>query len=49
MKAQIRAGAIISGGQGGAGGKLAVMDECVIHVTRNTAEMGKAMQNILKG
>ncbi|MEQ1527646.1 MAG: succinate--CoA ligase subunit alpha [Gallionella sp.] len=43
------AGAIISGGQGGADDKLAVMEECGIHITRNPAEMGRVMQSILKG
>lgn len=43
------AGAIISGGQGGADGKLAVMEECGIHITRNPAEMGKVMKKVLKG
>ena len=43
------AGAIISGGQGGAEGKLAVMEECGIHVTRNPAEMGRVMRKVLKG
>jgi len=43
------AGAIISGGQGGAEGKLAVMEECGIHITRNPAEMGRVMQKVLKG
>jgi succinyl-CoA synthetase alpha subunit len=42
------AGAIISGGQGGAEDKLSVMEECGIHVTRNPAEMGKLMKKILK-
>jgi len=42
------AGAIISGGQGGAEDKLAVMEECGIHITRNPAEMGKVMQKIMK-
>ena len=41
------AGAIISGGQGGAEDKLAVMEECGITITRNPAEMGKVMQKIL--
>ncbi|MDO8437437.1 MAG: succinate--CoA ligase subunit alpha [Nitrosomonadaceae bacterium] len=41
------AGAIISGGQGGADTKLAVMEECGIHITRNPAEMGRVMQKIL--
>ena len=43
------AGAIISGGEGGAEDKLAVMEECGIHITRNPAEMGRVMQKILKG
>ncbi|MFM2397114.1 MAG: succinate--CoA ligase [ADP-forming] subunit alpha [Pseudomonadota bacterium] len=42
------AGAIISGGQGGANEKLAVMEECGIHITRNPAEMGRLMQKVLK-
>ena len=33
------AGAIISGGQGGADDKLAVMEECGIHISRNPSEM----------
>ena len=41
------AGAIISGGQGGAEDKLAVMEECGIRITRNPAEMGKTMKAIL--
>ncbi len=43
------AGAIISGGQGGAAAKLAVMEECGIHITRNPADMGRVMQKILRG
>jgi succinyl-CoA synthetase alpha subunit len=42
------AGAIISGGQGGADSKLAVMEECGIHITRNPAEMGRVMQQVLQ-
>lgn len=42
------AGAIISGGQGGAEDKLAVMEASGIHITRNPAEMGKVMKKILK-
>lgn len=42
------AGAIISGGKGGADDKLAVMEECGIHITRNPAEMGRVMQKVLK-
>ncbi|GJL74680.1 succinate--CoA ligase subunit alpha [Nitrosomonas sp.] len=41
------AGAIISGGQGTAQEKLAVMEECGIKVTRNPAEMGKLLKSIL--
>ena len=43
------AGAIISGGQGGADDKLAVMEESGIYITRNPAEMGKVMKRVLKG
>src|SRR5687767_68101 len=42
------AGAIISGGQGTAQEKLAVMEECGIKVTRNPAEMGKTLKSVLK-
>jgi len=42
------AGAIISGGQGGANEKLAVMEESGIYITRNPAEMGRTMQKLLK-
>jgi len=42
------AGAIISGGQGTAQEKLAVMEECGIKVTRNPAEMGRTLKSILK-
>jgi succinyl-CoA synthetase alpha subunit len=42
------AGAIISGGQGTAAEKLAVMEECGIKVTRNPAEMGKLLKSVLK-
>jgi len=41
------AGAIISGGQGTADEKLAVMEECGISVTRNPAEMGKLLKSVL--
>ncbi len=43
------AGAIISGGQGGAEDKLAVMEECGIHITRNPAEMGRVMKKLVAG
>jgi len=42
------AGAIISGGKGTAQGKLAVMEECGIKVTRNPAEMGRTLKSILR-
>ncbi len=42
------AGAIISGGKGGAEDKLSVMEECGIHITRNPAEMGRTMHKVLK-
>jgi succinyl-CoA synthetase alpha subunit len=42
------AGAIISGGKGTAAGKLAVMEECGIKVTRNPAEMGKLCKSVMK-
>jgi succinyl-CoA synthetase alpha subunit len=41
------AGAIISGGQGTAAAKLAVMEECGIKVTKNPAEMGKLLKTVL--
>ena len=40
------AGAIISGGQGGAEDKIAVMEESGIPITRNPADMGKLMKKI---
>jgi len=42
------AGAIISGGQGTAAQKLAVMEECGIKTTRNPAEMGKLLKSVLR-
>jgi len=42
------AGAIISGGQGTAAEKLAVMEECGIKTTRNPAEMGKLLKSVLR-
>jgi succinyl-CoA synthetase alpha subunit len=42
------AGAIISGGKGTAGEKLAVMEECGIRTTKNPAEMGKLLKSVLK-
>jgi len=42
------AGAIISGGKGTAGEKLAVMEQCGFKTTRNPAEMGKLLRSVLK-
>jgi len=42
------AGAIISGGEGTAAAKLAVMEECGIKTTRNPAEMGRLLKSVLK-
>jgi succinyl-CoA synthetase alpha subunit len=42
------AGAIISGGTGGADEKLAVMEACGIQVTRNPAEIGKLARAALR-
>ncbi|NDU85271.1 MAG: succinate--CoA ligase subunit alpha [Ferrovum sp.] len=41
------AGAIISGGQGTAQEKLAIMEECGIKITRNPAEMGSTLKSVL--
>lgn len=41
------AGAIISGGEGGAEDKLAVMEECGIRVTRNPSEIGRILKSVL--
>jgi succinyl-CoA synthetase alpha subunit len=42
------AGAIISGGMGGAEEKLAVMEACGITVTRNPSEMGRLLKSVLR-
>lgn len=42
------AGAIISGGSGGAEEKLAVLEECGIKTTRNPAEIGKLLKSVLR-
>jgi succinyl-CoA synthetase alpha subunit len=42
------AGAIISGGKGTAGEKLAVMEECGITTTKNPAEMGRLLKSVLR-
>lgn len=41
------AGAIIAGGKGTAQGKIEVMEACGIRVTRNPAEMGKLLKNVI--
>ncbi|MDR1529152.1 MAG: succinate--CoA ligase subunit alpha [Burkholderiales bacterium] len=41
------AGAIISGGQGTAQEKLAVLEECRIKTTKNPAEIGKLLKSVL--
>jgi succinyl-CoA synthetase alpha subunit len=41
------AGAIISGGQGTAQAKLAVMEECGIRTTKNPAEIGRLLKSVL--
>jgi succinyl-CoA synthetase alpha subunit len=41
------AGANISGGNGTAQEKLAVMEACGIKVTKNPAEMGKLLKSVL--
>ncbi|MEO1452070.1 MAG: succinate--CoA ligase subunit alpha, partial [Bacteroidota bacterium] len=42
------AGAIVSGGQGTAQGKMQVMADCGIHVVETPAEIGITMANALK-
>jgi succinyl-CoA synthetase alpha subunit len=42
------AGAIISGGQGGAEDKYAAMEDAGVHVVRSPAEMGSKMVEVLK-
>lgn len=41
------AGAIISGGQGTAAGKIAALEECGIRVTKNPAEIGQLLKEAL--
>ena len=41
------AGAIVSGGRGTAQAKLAVMEDCGIHVTRNPADIGKLLASLV--
>ena len=41
------AGALISGGGDTADAKLAIMEECGFHVTRNPSEMGKLLASLL--
>ena len=41
------AGALISGGADTADAKLAIMEECGFHVTRNPSEMGRLLKSLL--
>jgi succinyl-CoA synthetase alpha subunit len=41
------AGAIISGGQGGAEDKYAAMQDAGVHIVRSPAEMGRRMKEVL--
>ena len=41
------AGALISGGADTADAKLAIMEECGFHVTRNPSEMGRILKSLL--
>lgn len=41
------AGAIISGGKGGAADKIKVLEQCGIHVTRNPAKLGELMAKVM--
>src|SRR5204862_6366275 len=41
------AGAIISGGEGAAQEKIAVMEACGINVTRHPADMGRLLKSVL--
>jgi succinyl-CoA synthetase alpha subunit len=43
------AGAIISGGSGTAAEKIAAMERAGLHVVRNPAEMGAAVERVLTG
>jgi len=42
------AGAIIAGGRGTAAEKMAVLQECGIHVVKTPAEIGEAVESVLK-
>ncbi len=42
------AGALISGGADTAEAKLAIMEECGFKITRNPAEMGRVLKNLLR-
>jgi succinyl-CoA synthetase alpha subunit len=42
------AGAIISGGKGDAGSKIATMEACGIHVSPSPARLGSTLVEVLK-
>ncbi len=42
------AGALVSGGADTAEAKLAVMEECGFHITRNPSEMGRVLRSVLR-
>ena len=42
------AGAIISGGQGGAESKLAMLEACGIRTTRNPSQIGELLKEVLE-
>ena len=42
------AGAIISGGKGGAADKIAALESAGIHVVRNPSKMGEKMAELMK-
>jgi succinyl-CoA synthetase alpha subunit len=42
------AGAIVSGGQGGAEDKIAAMEDAGIHVSPSPSELGRTLAGVLK-